>query len=58
MKKKKSKKHELTPHINAKVHASIMKRLSRMSVDEIFETAVRSGIYTKTGKLKKLYKGE
>jgi len=45
----------LRPHTNAAVHEAIMRRLSAMTADEIFETAVKSGIYTKKGKLKKPY---
>jgi hypothetical protein len=45
----------LPPHANAAIHAAIMKRLSKMSAEEIFQTAVKAGIYTKKGKLKKPY---
>ncbi len=45
----------LPPHANAAVHEAIMKRLAKMSAEEIFETAVKSGIYTRKGKLRKPY---
>ena len=32
-----------------------MKKLSSMSADQIFKTAVKAGIYTKSGKLTKHY---
>ncbi len=55
---KKKRGTGLPPHANAAVHQAIMKMLSTMSAHEIFETAVKSGIYTKKGKLKKPYAAE
>jgi len=38
------------------IHKRIMKRLQNMSDDDIFESCVEIGIYTKNGNLKKEYK--
>jgi hypothetical protein len=38
-------------HANAGVHALIMSDLKAFSAEQIGETAVAAGIYTKTGKL-------
>ena len=54
-KNKKAKVGGIPQHANAAVHRAIMKKLSAMSADQIFATAVKSGIYTKGGKLKKPY---
>ncbi len=50
-------KHQQTipPHVNFEVHKRIMAMLDSMTSEEIFQTAVRSGIYTKDGKLTSLY---
>jgi hypothetical protein len=48
----------LPPHANAEVHKRIMEKLARMSADEIFETAVRAGIYTPDGRLTEHYAEE
>ena len=44
----------LPPRLEAAFKA-VRKMLSKMSAHEIFLTAVKSGIYTKGGKLKKPY---
>jgi hypothetical protein len=54
-KKKDDVEFRLPPHANAQVHAAIMKELRAMTPEEIFQTAVEAGIYTKTGKLRKPY---
>lgn len=46
---------QVPPHANAEPHRGLMKRLSRMSPEEIFKSAVRAGIYTPEGKLKAPY---
>ncbi|MBI5543841.1 MAG: hypothetical protein HY901_08145 [Deltaproteobacteria bacterium] len=43
------------PHANAKTHARIMAKLERMTPDEVFQTAVRAGIYTADGRLTSHY---
>lgn len=48
----------LPRHANADVHQAIMKKLAGMTAEQIFATAVKSGIYTKSGKLKKPYAPE
>jgi hypothetical protein len=53
---KKKLEFGLPPHANAKPHAQLMKRLAKMTPHEIFLTAVKSGIYTKSGKLRKPYR--
>ena len=37
-------------------HDQLMKELAKMTPHEIFLTAVKSGIYTKSGKLRKPYR--
>jgi hypothetical protein len=44
-----------SPQENAKAHARVMARLRKMTPAQIFETLIRSGIYTRSGKLKKPY---
>ena len=46
---------ELPPHENAEAHARLMARLEKMTPQEILESAIRSGIYSKDGKLLKPY---
>lgn len=46
----------LPPHANAKVHARIMADLERMTPEQIFQTAVRAGIYTPDGRLTEHYR--
>lgn len=53
--KPRRKKVGLPEHANASVHEAIMKKLAGMTANQIFATAVKSGIYTKAGKLKKPY---
>jgi hypothetical protein len=53
--RRKPRDPELPPHANAKVHARIMRKLARMTPEEIFQTSVDAGIYTKAGKLTKHY---
>ncbi len=55
VKSRKPAEAKLPAHENASVHVAIMKRLAKMSSREIFETAVKTGIYTKKGKLTKQY---
>jgi hypothetical protein len=43
------------PHANAEVHKRIMARLAKMTPQEVFQTAVRAGIYTSDGKLTEHY---
>lgn len=43
------------PHANAEVHKRIMAKLAKMTPREVFETAVRAGIYTPDGKLTEHY---
>jgi hypothetical protein len=45
------------PHANAGVHKKIMAKLEEMSEEELFQTAVESGVYTKKGNLAKHYAG-
>lgn len=54
-KSKKPLEFQVAPHANAKVHAQLMKKLKAMTPEEVFQTAVKSGIYTSKGKLKKQY---
>jgi|GEM_PF-3281129 len=42
----------LTPQ---QLHKAVGKELSKMPTEEIFQSAVKVGIYTKQGKLKKPY---
>jgi hypothetical protein len=41
----------LPPHANAETHRRIMESLRRMTPEEIFQTGVRSGIYSPDGTL-------
>lgn len=43
------------PHANAEVHKRIMAKLAKMIPREVFESAVRAGIYTPDGKLTEHY---
>jgi hypothetical protein len=54
--KKKGALLELPPLPHAEAHQRLLKRLSEMSTDEIFETIVRAGICTKDGRLTKPYR--
>lgn len=64
------KTHDATPNLKNGFHAAptarkdlavlykrVIGRVSAMSADERFETMVRAGIYTKSGKLSKNYGG-
>jgi hypothetical protein len=41
----------LPPHANAETHRRIMESLRKMTPEEIFQTGVRSGIYSPDGTL-------
>jgi hypothetical protein len=45
------------PHANAEPHKRLMVRLRKMTPEELFQSAVEAGIYTKKGKLTKRYSG-
>lgn len=46
---------EPPPHLNAEAHRRVMAWLSKATPEEIFQSSVRSGIYTQDGKLTKHY---
>lgn len=52
---RKPRKPQRRGHANEAVHEAIMKRLAAMTPEEIFQTMVDSGIYTRRGKLRKPY---
>lgn len=47
---------ELPPLPHAAAHERLLARLAKMSAEEIFQTMIDAGIYTKDGKLTKPYR--
>lgn len=55
-KKKKVSTLELPPLPHAEAHRELLQELARMSPEELFQTLVDAGIYTKDRKLTKAYR--
>lgn len=46
----------LPPHENAEVHKHVMAELARMTPEQVFQSAVKAGIYAEDGELTKPYR--
>ena len=46
------------PHANAAAHRRVMRRLAQMTDNELFETAVKSGIFREDGTVCEPYDSE
>lgn len=46
---------KLPPHVGAEAHERLMKRLAKMTHEEIFQTSVAAGIHNPDGSLTRHY---
>ncbi len=53
--RKRSAEFAPPPHANAEAHRRVMARLTEMTEDELFETAVKSGIFREDGTVREPY---
>ena len=51
-------KRKAQPETGAEARRRVLNKLGKMSQKDLFGIAVRAGIYTKKGKLKKAYRDE